>query len=118
MGASVVLSLLYYAAQPAWELMARQKNLEEARATISRLKQDKMKLLQKKRLLKKDEHLELKAREELGLVKEGEQAYMISKTPPTAPAKKEAVPREEDDSFVEAAGKWLKSILGFDKSVQ
>lgn len=110
---TVPLMVLFLLATVGWALEEYGQRQEEARlnAEIAQLKQRYQELERQEEYLKSDEYIEETAREELGLIKEGEKAVLVLPAPPTPTPVVTPTPVAKDASESPWSG-WLRSLFG------
>ncbi len=98
----LVLALLFlvllWCLEPAQQWLRQRKEISLLNQRITQLKKENSKLEEEKAKLNTDEYVEQVARKELGLIKQGEEAYVVippSRQPTAASDKKPAAEKKD-----------------------
>lgn len=94
---------------PAREAYDQHRRIEQSEKKLAALKNENARLEERLTRLKDPDYVEKLAREQLGLVKPGETAYVVVAPPP--PTSTVAGEPEKPRSFVAKSWTWLKQLF-------
>lgn len=105
LGAIVIMAL-----SPARQLHAQQRNIAAEEAKLAALAEENTILEQRLARLQDPDYIEKLAREQLGMVRPGEIAYVV--VSPDASKPEDETPKPEPLPWYKKAWNWIKDVAG------
>lgn len=96
---SFFLVVLFWSIYPLKERLDQQREIKNLNAKLVRLKKENRVLKDDLGKLKRDEYIELLARKEFGLIKPGEEAYLVATSKEEEVEVVEEKPKKEKPTF-------------------
>jgi len=106
------VALLAWSLLPLGQRLEREEEVRELEQKVAALREENRVLREEIAHLKSDEYVEKLAREELGLVKEGESAYLVVPPPQAGEERSdESKPQKRERTLWQKFGDFLKNLF-------